>query len=160
MIRDEQKIVRWLEDHNLGCYVDNFLSNGYDDWELIHHLNETDLDHMKIFLPGHRKKILLLAKKSDSVVSSNLSNELAETFLHAAGTGSVEYISSLLNSNRNLVHYRSKDGSTALHQACNAGQKRVCKVLVSHGADVNATNDLGWTPLHLAALTGKFNVCK
>lgn len=42
----------WLESINLESLVDAFLSQGYDDMEVIKHLNEHDLDTLNITLPG------------------------------------------------------------------------------------------------------------
>jgi hypothetical protein len=41
-------------------------------------------------------------------------------------------------------------GCTALHGAVISGQASIVQFLVDHGADVNATNKLGWTPLMVA----------
>lgn len=60
---DASGISMWLRELHLDRYEPNFLDNGYDDWEVITHLDDEDLDAMKITLPGHRKKILLAVKK-------------------------------------------------------------------------------------------------
>jgi len=41
-------------------------------------------------------------------------------------------------------------GSTALHGAVISGQLSIVKYLVEHGAQIDATNKVGWTPLTLA----------
>jgi ankyrin repeat protein len=41
-------------------------------------------------------------------------------------------------------------GSTALHGAVVSGQPSIVKYLIDHGAQVGATNRLGWTPLMVA----------
>ncbi len=67
----------------------------------------------------------------------------------AAGRGDVEKVLSLLTSNPALVNVREA-GTTALHEATRAGQLSMVKLLVSRGANVNATDFSGLTPLKLA----------
>ena len=53
-----------------------------------------------------------------------------------------------------------EDGSTALHQASNAGHVEVVTALVKAGADIEATTSSGLTPIHLAAGFGHLEVVK
>ena len=45
-------------------------------------------------------------------------------------------------------------GNAGLHMAAQDGHVEVVKVLLDHGAEVDATNDSGQTPLHRAAACG------
>jgi len=56
-------------------------------------------------------------------------------------------------------------GRSYLHQACMDGNLYVTKLLLDHGADVNATNaqpayGLTGTPLHYAAMSGQLDVAR
>jgi ankyrin repeat protein len=42
------------------------------------------------------------------------------------------------------------DGTTAIHGAVISNQPSILRYLIDQGADVNATNELGWTPLMIA----------
>jgi ankyrin repeat protein len=46
------------------------------------------------------------------------------------------------------VHTTDKHGNTCLHIACQNGNKRMVKVCLRWGANINATNKQGQTPLH------------
>jgi hypothetical protein len=52
------------------------------------------------------------------------------------------------------IHFRIKQGSTALHWAAALGRGDLAALLVNHGADLNAVDELGWTPDRLAAKQG------
>lgn len=62
-----------------------------------------------------------------------------------------------LLSKGTCVDARDNAGYTALHYAARKGSVRLCQVLLSAGASVNATTRAGAaTPLHRAAMTGGF----
>uniref|UniRef100_A0A4W2D1U4 Protein phosphatase 1 regulatory subunit 16B n=1 Tax=Bos indicus x Bos taurus TaxID=30522 RepID=A0A4W2D1U4_BOBOX len=54
----------------------------------------------------------------------------------------------------------NEDGLTALHQCCIDNFEEIVKLLLSHGANVNAKDNELWTPLHAAATCGHINLVK
>lgn len=54
----------------------------------------------------------------------------------------------LTGFNRNLI--------SSLRNMNFAGNKKMAKILLEHGADANAKTLLGYTPLHHASSLGKF----
>jgi len=50
-----------------------------------------------------------------------------------------------------LVHARRDDGATPLHVAAANGYKEMVSVLLAHGADIDACDNLGHSPVSLAA---------
>ncbi|KAH0619086.1 hypothetical protein JD844_018734, partial [Phrynosoma platyrhinos] len=54
----------------------------------------------------------------------------------------------------------NEDGLTALHQCCIDNYEDIVKLLLNHGADVNAKDNELWTPLHAAATCGHINLVK
>jgi 2,3-bisphosphoglycerate-dependent phosphoglycerate mutase len=57
------EVTDWLNSFNFSTYTTNFLENGYDSLFVCSHLEESDLDLLRITKPGHRKTILLKSKE-------------------------------------------------------------------------------------------------
>jgi ankyrin repeat protein len=53
------------------------------------------------------------------------------------------------------VNYRNGYGDTPLHIVSNWGDCEAIQILVSEGADLNASGETGFTPLHCAAEQNK-----
>jgi len=58
IVKAAPELSKWLNSLGLEEYMEVFVRNGYDTMDLIGLLEEKDLDHMAITLPGHRKKLL------------------------------------------------------------------------------------------------------
>lgn len=79
------------------------------------------------------------------------SNGITDQLVRAAAQGHVEVIKGLLETlPRNLINSRSS-GKTALQVASHQGHFTVVKLLLQHGAQVNASDKDGDTCLHYAA---------
>ncbi|XP_054721853.1 ankyrin-3-like [Uloborus diversus] len=77
----------------------------------------------------------------------------------AAMKGSVAVIKGLMKFDPKLVTTaRSKNNSTALHQAASGGNGEVVKVLLEAGANPSDETDEGYTALHIAAKYGHIEV--
>ncbi len=70
----------------------------------------------------------------------------------AAGRGDLEKVRSLVRANPAALNTRA-GGTTALHEAARAGHLEMVKLLVSSGANVNATDFSGLTPVRLVPST-------
>ncbi|TCV85890.1 ankyrin repeat domain-containing protein [Sulfurirhabdus autotrophica] len=70
-----------------------------------------------------------------------MSNEL----LDAVKSGDVSKVSGLLSGAD--VNMRDAEGDTLLMIAANSGNLAMVKALLAAGADIKATNEVGWTPL-------------
>ena len=57
------------------------------------------------------------------------------------------------------IHY-CQPGSTALHLATDRGDTTMATLLLSQGADVNATTPYGMTPLHHAIIMGRLEMAR
>ena len=74
--------------------------------------------------------------------------------LHTAAVNDSMALAREALSERADVRLRVKQESTALHWAAALGRLALARLLVDHGADVNAVDELGWTPARLAAKQG------
>ena len=71
--------------------------------------------------------------------------------LTAAALGDGKAVNAAIGHAANLST-RDADGNTALHLVVlSQDPSTIIKILTSHGADPNCTNNDGWTPLHIAA---------
>ena len=77
--------------------------------------------------------------------------------MECVSCGSVQHVELLLSKDVEINH-RDECGQTALHRAsCNYRElPEIVKLLISHGADINALDKELCTPLHLAIKANKF----
>ncbi len=80
-------------------------------------------------------------------------SEKPEMAIHtSAQAGQADRVSQILKTHTNLVNHQNPEQNarkrTPLHEASNA---EVVKVLIEHGAKVDAKDSFSWTPLHTAA---------
>jgi Ankyrin repeats (3 copies) len=70
-----------------------------------------------------------------------------EKLIEAAKSGSVAEVRAITQEHAELVNRRDKFGATALHHAAFGGHREVVRVLVEHGAEINAADsEFGATP--------------
>jgi len=60
-------VAQFLQTIGLLQYLSSFVSAGYDNALVLSNLDNDDLDHINITLPGHRKTILLHSKKYSEI---------------------------------------------------------------------------------------------
>ena len=89
----------------------------------------------------------------------SIKGKKGSTPLHfAARRGNEEIVKVLLEHPKVKVDAKDSCGKTALHLACTEGHCRVCKLLLSKGADIKAVTADNTTPLHNAILNGHSQV--
>ncbi|QPC70356.1 hypothetical protein HYE68_001108 [Fusarium pseudograminearum] len=89
----------------------------------------------------------------------------------ASSSGYTGVYMATIGLNKSLIRFFVQNGvsvdartthgeNTALIRAARDGLPQVVSLLIKLGADVNASNNIGWTPLHFAAETGYEDVVK
>jgi ankyrin repeat protein len=70
-----------------------------------------------------------------------------EKLIEAAKRGAAEEVRALVHSHPELINDRDELGATALHHAAFGGHRLVARLLVQHGAQINAPDaEFGATP--------------
>jgi ankyrin repeat protein len=83
-----------------------------------------------------------------------------ENLIEAVNRGDVDGVRALLRSNTDLVHKRDDRGATALHFAAQGGHSAIVRLLLDHGAEINALDGqfgatpTGWAIEYLRELGG------
>ena len=83
-----------------------------------------------------------------------------DEFFTAVQSGDTERVRALLTSEPALVRAKDADGATALHFATEQGNREMVRLLLEHGADINARDDrfhatpTGWAIEYLRGLGG------
>ncbi|KAM9371963.1 protein phosphatase 1 regulatory inhibitor subunit 16B isoform 1-T1 [Phaethornis superciliosus] len=98
-------------------------------------------------------------KKRNALNRKKVSFEASVALLEASLRNDLEEVCYLLKSNVS-PDLCNEDGLTALHQCCIDNYEEIVKLLLSHGANVNAKDNELWTPLHAAATCGHINLVK
>ncbi len=70
----------------------------------------------------------------------------------------VDETARLLQGDPSLINTRDESHRTPLHAASAGGNPALTELLINHGADLDATDSIGWTPLHVATYHGNTQV--
>ena len=76
----------------------------------------------------------------------------------ACQRGNTFAVECLLQKENIEVNIKDKQGSTALHEACEYGSNKIVKLLCNRGADISSANNDKVTPLHVACREGHSEV--
>ncbi len=106
---------------------------------------------------GDIEKVSLLlehgAKVNPGICERSGCNDDMFTPLHSAAWRSPTILELLIEKGAD-VNAVSKDGTSALHNACRGDSSRCVEILSSKGGNVNIANKRGITPLHYAVING------
>ena len=105
-------------------------------------------------------EIMQALYRGDDETARRLAEGAELDVFEAAALGEVERLGELLGADPTLAQARSDDDFTALHYAAFFDGPDTARLLVDHGADVNAfaDNELGVHPLNSAAAAGQHEV--
>jgi hypothetical protein len=76
-------VEEWARDHHLEAFLAPLMEAGFDTVEVLAHVDDADLDWMKIERPGDRKKILLACSALRSALADE---EVHSDALSVVGT--------------------------------------------------------------------------
>jgi ankyrin repeat protein len=108
-------------------------------------------------------EIMQALYRGDRDLARQLAEDAGELdVFEAASLGRSDRLRELLEGDPQLAHARADDDFTPLHYAAFFGDAESARVLVEHGADVNAfaDNELGVHPLNSAAAAGNVEVAR
>ena len=74
--------------------------------------------------------------------------------IEAIQNGNADQVKSLLEAQPEVVNTTETNGYTALHLAAQQGNGEIIKLLLEHGADINAIAADGQTPMEVAIKHG------
>ena len=101
----------------------------------------------------------LLRNANESNVEVDPPTDFGGTAIHyAADVGDYQIVDMLIDANAKAVNGKEKTGRTPLHWAADHGHFDVVRLLLRHGADINAVTNDGETAFHLAAGGGHLDV--
>lgn len=117
---------------------------------------EGDAEAMKL-ISAHNN---LLNSSAEITLSDGRSKAYVTPLYVAVSKGRGEIVTQILRINESLVHQESSKGLTPLHIAAHNGHRETCELLLTKGANVNATSKDGVTPLYIAAQNGHRETCE
>ena len=103
-----------------------------------------------------QQNAVALARKGRPILRAVALEEEKAKLFAAIEQGSLQEIADILVQDNNINSCRSADLTkwSPLHQAARRNQAQVARLLLQHGACIDAVDCLGCTPLHYAALNG------
>jgi len=105
-------------------------------------------------------ELLFEVGPAQSSTSAAGANDDDPSALHRAiASGQLARARELISRDPKRVNAEDKEGNYPLHWAARRGAADTARLLIHHGASVNASRK-GWTPLHEAAYWGQFEVAK
>jgi ankyrin repeat protein len=87
-----------------------------------------------------------------------------DNLIAAAKQGNLERISAILGADDSLVNQKDESGATPIHYAALNGHRRIVRLLIERGADVNTTDSrhgatpAGWAIEYLRELGGQLAI--
>jgi ankyrin repeat protein len=135
-----------------------------DDIQTIHRLPHdlayTMLEKLYTTLNFELQELLLMVEapkptNSDGQLSNLTYKDITEHVFNACSSGNIQRLSFLLDKfGDDIVDLKNNTAFTPLHHACFTGQLGICRMLLDHGAEVEATAKLNMTAIHVAATAG------
>ena len=104
----------------------------------------------------NRKHVLSLCVLT--IAANTFALSIDDAFIKACEGGNCARAEQLLEEGANIEARDGSDRQTALVFAANRGHADVVRMLIAHGANINAQDDKGWTALSEASYRGRHDV--
>jgi ankyrin repeat protein len=120
-----------------------------------------DFGVMPLYLAGTNRNAAMAKLLLNAGAKPNAAVLTGETVLmRAAHAGDLATVEALLEHGANIGAKEPVRHQTALMWALGENNTDVAKLLIKHGADINATTTLGFTPLLFACRKGNYEIAK
>lgn len=111
-------------------------------------------------VPGNKAIVELLVRYGALDAHVRPADDLARQFLAAVFLADVARVEPLLRRHRALATTPDGRGDSPIHHAARNGDTEIVRLLIEHGADVNARNTRGHTVLYCAGGHGHVGTLK
>ena len=132
--------------------IRRFLENGTD----LEHLDYSGFTALHVAAQERAEPIFWLLIRHGADVHKTTGEYDRRTALHFAAIGGCTRILRFLIREKNLeVNARDWKQQTPLHYAATQGHEAAIRILLEHGAEIDAQDEDGWTPLHRLIAKGR-----
>lgn len=131
----------WKHEAVVRLLIDAGADLGAHDGYVLHYAGE---------VPDNKTIVALLIQYGALDAHVRPTDDLSRQFLAAVFLANVARVSSLLGRHRRLAMMPDGHGDQPIHHAARNGDTGVVRLLIEHGADVNAQNPRGHTVLYCA----------
>ncbi|HTA71889.1 MAG TPA: ankyrin repeat domain-containing protein [Bryobacteraceae bacterium] len=159
MIAADEALLRAKDENGIGPFIAAKYSGRNDIAELLLQKG-VELDIFAACMAGALQRVAELAREEPALIKSY--SQDGWTPLHLACFFNQPAIAEALILEGADVQARSRNAmkNAPLHAAAAGRSRESVRILIEHGADVNAKQEAGWTALHAASQNGDIEMVR